>query len=362
MRNALALALAFLTVVAAGADENPVGAGSPNPSDLSSIRGTIRLYSYEDGHDPEYLATFKEQHPNIALDTVAFGSNEEAIAKIKAGFTADVINSCVDEAALEAVESDVYAPLDTSRLVHWEKLWPAMKAMPGITHAGKVYLVPVDAGTSGLIYNADKVTSPPTTWNDLFDAKYEGRASLEDNPVTAIDVGALATGIGDPINMDAGQLESIRDFLREHRGNFRIWSDDDELISLFKSGEIDIASGYVSIARDLQAEGLNVEFATAEEGQMLWTCGYGISPKIAPENVDAAYALLNWYTSLPPQVYAATHWNYLGSNQGIVDAVTPEVRKAASLDTLFDLDNAIPAAPPKNLDARVKAWAEVKAQ
>ena len=68
--------------------------------------------------------------------------------------------------------------------------------------------------------------------------------------------------------------------------------------------------------------------------------------------------MLNWYTSLPAQIYAATNWYYLPSNGCIIDAVTPEVRADAQLDTLFDLDNAIPASPPKDRDASVKAWAE----
>ena len=72
-----------------------------------------------------------------------------------------------------------------------------------------------------------------------------------------------------------------------------------------------------------------MQFAAAEEGQMLWTCGYGISPDIAEENLDAAYALLNWYTSLPPQIYAATNWNYLTSNTGIIDAVPAEGRRGS---------------------------------
>ena len=37
----------------------------------------------------------------------------------------------------------------------------------------------------------------------------------------------------------------------------------------------------------------NAQFAAAEEGQFLWACGYGISPDVAAENLDAAYALLN---------------------------------------------------------------------
>ena len=359
---ALASTMALLLAGCGGGEEKAAGAGATNPSDPASIHGTVKLFSYEDGYDADYLKSFHEMYSNIKLDTASFGSNEEAIAKVKSGFQADVINTCVDEGAQEAVEKGVYAPLDTSRLENWDKIWPAMKEMPGVTSDGKFYVVPVDAGTAGLMYNADKITTAPTSWNDLFDPKYKGRASLQDNAVTAVDIGALATGIADPLNIDAAQLDSVKRFLVEHRGQFRTWwGDQGELASLFKSGEVDIASGYTNITKDLQAEGVNVQFATAKEGQMLWTCGYGISTTIDDENVDAAYALLNWYTSLPAQVYEASNWNYMTSNQGIIDAVTPEVRKDAQLDTLFNLDNAIPAAPPKDRNAWVKAWAEVKA-
>ena len=345
-----------------GGDSTSASAGAANPSDSASITGTVRLYSYEDGFNDDYLASFHEMYPNIKLETAGFGSNEEAIAKIQAGFEADVINTCVDEGALEAVQKGVYAPLDTARLENWDNLWPAMKEMPGITVDGEVFVVPVDAGTAGLIYNADKITTPPDSWTDMFDPQYKDRVSLQDNAVTAIDIGALATGISDPLNMDEAQLEGVKQFLMDNRTQFRtLWEDQGEVLSQFKSGEIDLASGYTSIVKELQADGVNVEFAVGKEGQMLWTCGYGISPDIADENVDAAYALLNWYTSLPAQIYAATNWYYLPSNEGIVDAVTPEVREDAQLDTLFDLDNAIPASPPKDRDAWVKAWAEVKA-
>jgi spermidine/putrescine-binding protein len=363
------LVLAPVTVLAltlagcgGGDDSTPAGAGSTNPSDPASITGTVRLYSYEDGYDAEYLQSFHEMYPGITLETAGFGSNEEAIAKIQAGFEADVINTCVDEGTLEAVQKGVYAPLDTARLENWGEIWPTMKDMPGVTVDGQVYLVPVDAGTAGLIYNADKITTPPDSWTDIFDPQYKGRVSLQDNAVTAIDIGALATGISDPLNMDEAQLDGVKKYLMDNRGQFRtLWEDQGEVLSQFKSGEIDMASGYTNIVKDLQADGVNVEFAVAKEGQMLWTCGYGISPDIADENVDAAYALLNWYTSLPAQIFAATNWSYLTSNEGIIDAVTPEVREDASLDTLFDLDNAIPASPPNDRDAWVEAWAEVKA-
>ncbi|MGH2540022.1 MAG: ABC transporter substrate-binding protein [Actinomycetota bacterium] len=368
LRGLVVVATLSLVAAACGSDDGdptpePGGGGGSSASvDPASITGTIRLYSYSDGFDPDYMETFFETYPNIELETAAFGSNEEAVAKIQAGFEADVVNSCVDEATLEMVNKGMYQPLDVSRLENWDDIWPGMKELPGVIVDDEVYIVPVDAGTAGIMYNADEVTTPPTSWTDLFDPQYAGRASLEDLAITALDVGALALGIDNPLEMTPEQLEQVKQFLIDNRDQFRtFWKGEADVKAQFKSGEIVIASGYPGDAKSLRKEGVNVQFAAAEEGQMLWTCGYGISPDIAEENVDAAYALLNWYTSLPPQVYAATNWNYLTSNQGIIDAVPQKVVEEAALDSLFTLDNAIPASPPDDRAAWIAAWTEVKA-
>jgi spermidine/putrescine-binding protein len=213
------------------------------------------------------------------------------------------------------------------------------------------------------MYNADVITTPPDSWTDLFDPQYAGRASLEDLAITAIDIGALANGIPNPLEMTSDELAMVTQYLKDNRGQFRtFWKGEANVKAQFKSGEIVIASGYPGIAKALRKkDGLNIQFAAAKEGQMLWACGYGISPDIDPANLDAAYALLNWYTSLPPQIYAATNWNYLTSNQGILEAVPAEVVEEAALDSLFESDNAIPASPPDDRAAWVAAWTEVKA-
>jgi spermidine/putrescine transport system substrate-binding protein len=309
------------------------------------------------------METFFEQYPDIDLETAGFGSNEEAVAKIQAGFEADVVNSCVDEATLEMVQKGLYQPLDVERLEHWDDIFPAMKDLPGVIVDDQVYIVPVDAGTAGIIYNSDVVTTPPDSWTDLFDPQWQGRASIEDLAITAIDIGAFVNGIENPLEMSSEQLEQVKQYLIDHRGQFRtFWKGGADIKSQFKSGEVVIASGYPDYATSLREQGVPVEFVPAKEGQMLWVCGYGISPDA--ENVDAAYALLNWYTSLPPQIYAATNWSYLTSNQGILEAVPQEVVDAASLDafagTAEDV-NLLPASPPENREEWVAAWIEVKA-
>jgi len=361
------LSVVALVAISCGTDtstQQPAGSGSGSTS-AAPASGTLRLYSYSDGFDPEYMTTFYEQYPDIDLETKGFSSNDEAVAQLLAGTEADVINSCVDEATLEMVQRGMYAPLDTSRLEHWDDIWPSMKELPGVVVDGEAYIVPVDAGTAGIMYNADVVTEAPDSWLDLFDPQWAGQASMEDLSVTAIDIGALANGISDPLSMDDAQLETVKNFLIEHRDQFRtFWKGEADIKAQFKNGEVVIASGYPGTAKQLRDEGVNVQFAPAQEGQMLWTCGYGISPDA--ENVDAAYALLNWYTSLPPQIYAAEEFSYVTSNQNIVNEVSSEVLDATGISGFVTGGeaselNLIPASPPENRAAWVAAWTEVKA-
>ncbi|MEP6759592.1 MAG: extracellular solute-binding protein [Actinomycetota bacterium] len=360
---ALLIAVGLVAAACGGKTSAATTTRAPGASiDPASITGTIRLLSYSDGFDPGYLAAFEQTYPNITIESSSMGSNEEAIAKIQAGFDADVVNSCVDEATLEMVQKGIYAPLDQSRLTNWNDLFPSMQTLPGVQVDGQVYMVPVDAGTSGIVYDADVVTTPPTSWADLFDPQWSGRAGMEDIAVTAFMIGALTNGITDPINMDQTQIDQVKQYLIDHKSQFRtFWKGDAEVKALFKSGEIVISSGYPDTAKALQKEGVNAQFATAKEGQFLWACGYGITPNIDPANLDAAYALLNYYSSPQAELYEAQTWNYQVANQKVLDIASPELIQQASLDAPFHMENAIPASPPANRDAWVAAWTEVKA-
>ena len=368
-RAIVAALIAVFGLIAAacgeGTAETPPAATGGEPTVAPDPSGRLRLFSYSDGFDPDYMETFREQYPDIELATASFGSNDEAVAKLLAGFEADVVNSCVDEATLDMVQRGLYQPLDVSRLEHWDDIWPSMKELPGVIVDGEVYIVPVDAGTAGIMYDADVVTTPPDSWLDLFDPQWAGRASLEDLSVTAIDVAGFATGVTNPIEMTPDQLETAKQFLIDHRDQFRtFWKGEADIKAQFKNGEVVISSGYPGTAAALRQSGVNVQFAAAKEGQMLWTCGYGLSPDA--ENLDAAYALLNWYTSLPPQQYAAENFSYVTSNMGIVDLVSEEVLNATGISGFVTAGegtsvNLIPASPPADRQSWVQAWTEVKA-
>jgi spermidine/putrescine-binding protein len=356
--------LCAMLVIAAACSSNNAdsggGGGGGSPGSTTEPSGTLRLFSYGDGFDDDYIKSFREQYPQVDLKTSPFGSNDEAVAKLQAGFQADVVNSCVDESTLEMVQKGLYQPLDLSRIPDWGKIFPAFKTLPGVTVDGKTYMIPVDAGTAGIMYNADAITTPPTSWKDLFDPQYKGQAAMEDISVTAIDIGALILGYSDPLSMTPDQLDNVKNYLIDHKDQFRtFWHSDAEVNNLFKNGEIVIASGYPGNALALQKEGVNVKFVAAQEGQMLWTCGYGISTDA--QNIDAAYALINWYLSPEAELYEAKYFAYTVANSRVLDIAPQKLIDEASLDSPYHFDNAIPASPPKDRSAWTEVWTEVKA-
>lgn len=355
---ALIAALALVSAACSSSSGSPTPSGSGGSAAAPS--GTLRLFAYSDGFAPAYMKAFHQQYPDVNLVTSAFGNGDEAVAKMQAGFQADVVNSCVDENTQTMVQNGLYQPLDVSRIPDWKNVFPAMKTLPGVVVDGKVYMIPIDAGTAGIMYNADVITTPPTSWNDLFDPQYQGKAAIEDNSTTAIDIGALANGISDPIHMSSDQLDMVKNFLIDHKSQFRTyWQSDSDITSLFKSGEVVISSGYPGNAQILQREGYNVKFVAAKEGQMLWTCGYGI--QTGASNTDAAYALINYYLDWHQELFEAKTWSYQVANQLVLKHASPTLIEQASLDAPYNYQNAIPASPPTDRQAWTQVWQEVKA-
>jgi len=359
----IVVGLCAATAVGCGDKASTQDSGDTS-AEPGQVSGSLRLFAYEDGFAPKYLKPFRQQNPDLDLQAAAFDSGDAAIAKMRAGFDADVLNMCVEENAERLVQLGLVQPIDTSRIKYWDNIFPAFKDLPGVTMPdGKHYMVPVDAGTTGLVYNSDKISPAPTKFADIFDPKYAGKAAMIDYPVTAIQVGALALGYEDPTNLTDEQLENIKNLYidAKKRGQFRtFWQSWSDIANLLKTGEVEISMGYPGNSLEIQREGYPIEYKLAEEGQLLWTCGYGITKTC--KNLDAAYALINYYLSPEAEAFEAKTWNYMVTNEEALKVVDPKVREEARLDMAYDLGNARPAAPPaQSYEKWVRIWQEIKA-
>jgi spermidine/putrescine transport system substrate-binding protein len=354
----LRLATAGVAVLSLGLAACGSDGGSDSGGKGGAPSGTLHTFTYSDTVADSKIAHFKKAYPDIKLETATFESNDEAAAKIRAGFRADVIELCLDEQG-PLVEAGMLAPIDTSRLTHWDDLDPTFRDATGVSNNGEVTMVPEEAGAVGLIYNREAFPNGVDSWADLFDPQYKGQVAMDGGYwLPPIAEWALANGSTDPMNLDDDQVEEAKDALSQLRddGQFRAFAQSDsDMANMFKSGEIILSDGGRATADDIQKGGGNVAWALPKEGALSWVCGLAISSKA--DNVDAAYAFINDATSPPTQALFGNS-GYVMMNPKAVPLVKDHYTEMADPRSL---KGAYPETAPANADTWRKAWQEVKA-
>jgi spermidine/putrescine-binding protein len=359
MRTALlALPAALLLTVAlsaCGSTHNTSTA--PAPADpKASLTGTLRTFTYEDTVAPHLLDPFEEANPGLDVKTATFDSDSEAAAKLVGGFQADVVEACADEIN-PLSEQNLLRPLDTKGIPGFDRL--TFHDAPGVTdEKGQVLFVPVSAGPQGLIVNTEKVKDLPHSWKALFEPRFKGEVAIEgDEAITPIGEAALAMGIKKPMEMTAKQIAEVTAFLKEHKGQFRSYTESDsDTINLLKSGEVVLADGGRGTAIAAEEAGIPVEWIAPKEGPLSWICGLGIPADSA--NVEAAYKLINYYVSPAAQAQSAEE-GYVVTNSKALPLVAKKYAESADPGSV---KNAIAEREPANYEEYVHAWQEVEAE
>ena len=215
------------------------------------------------------------------------------------------------------VENDLIREIDTSRLKNWagnsyiaDYMSEGNPGFDFIGYDGRIYGVPTVLQGDSFAYLPDQ-TGELDSYAALFDPKFKGFVSLEDNYTTAGQKTALylkATGqaeIGDPADMTPEEIKSVMDFLIEHKknGQFRvIWSSFEQAVDLLTSQEVHVMDCWEPMVFVAASQGHNVKYAAPKEGYLLWSMAAYIvnDPDKSEEEIEATYQLLDfmlgpWY-------------------------------------------------------------------
>lgn len=270
---------------------------SPSPSSSSSGADakTLHIYTWANYTDDELLKSF-EAKTGIRPVVDIFDSNEAMLAKIQAGGgSAYSVIFPSDYMVVEMIKLGLLSPLDKSKLTGLEHLnakWKNPIYDPNNAHS-----VPATWGTTGLIYDPEKLGKTITDWNFL----WQNKGSLKRRITLINDVrevmGATLRSLGYSYNSsDPAQIEKAYKKLVELKtaiASFLTNGWEDQLAS----GDLFISMAYSSDALALMEEKPSLEYVIPRSGSSLWTDTMVI-PKSAP-NPDAAYQWLNFL--LDPQ-------------------------------------------------------------
>lgn len=229
-------------------------------SSPAKAAGELNLLTWEGFADPSFASIF-EQQTGCKVTATYIGNNEEIMAKLGAGGNVyDVVLPDIDATGI-LVKMDVIELLDKNRLEHWGEMPKSFTEFPGVQVDGKIWAMPWTWGSIPMMYLPDKISDPITSLADLWNPKYAGHVSLQDNKVSLYTAARLLYGRDfNSYHMNADQLAAVRDKLVEQRHVPRkYWATAGELVNPYANGEVWLSTtwgGYQSVL--LEEQGIHV--------------------------------------------------------------------------------------------------------
>ena len=266
------------------------GSAAADPDD-QPICYTWGGYEVPEMHQ-EYIAKYGES-PRFSL----WGDEEEAEAKLRAGFKPDVGMPCSYKVK-KWHDFGYLKTIDTSRLEHWNDVLEPLKHVPDMEIDGNRLMVCAWWGLTSVTFRTDlapQYVDPAShTWGILWDPELAGRLSMIDSLIDGVMVAAIYSGAKDPFNMTAAEVAKTKALMQEQRPLLRFYTNDTtSWEQALASGELIAAASWNSTVLNLKNEGLPVAFMNPKEGPMTWTCGIVQFTQGDPAMEDRAYDLID---------------------------------------------------------------------
>ncbi|MDX6691485.1 MAG: putative spermidine/putrescine transport system substrate-binding protein [Solirubrobacteraceae bacterium] len=361
--RAMALVTVSCWVIACGSDDKKKSSSSAKGPDISAQgEGKLNIVNWEGYADSSYVKAF-EKESGCQVKSVPAGTSDEMFTKFRSGGGGqyDLVSPSGD-ASLRLIKSGAVAPLDTSKLTNFKDLAPQLQSPAFNTVDGKNYGMSFMWGADVLIYNADKIKTPPTSWADLYDPKYKGKITVPDNPIQIADPALQFFGASNPFAIDQATLDKVKGKLLAQRKLVRkYWVLASDFESLFKSGDAIIGAGWPLMTNDLKKAGLNVAEVLPKEGVTGWSDSWMLSAKA--KHPICAYKYMNYVTSPKVQAKVADVTAYSPANTKTCAVVGDARCKALHITDTKYYDTIkyweTPTAPT-NYRQWTDTWAEVR--
>jgi len=265
------------------------------------IGGELDFMVWEGYTDTLFAKPF-EDACGVKVNATYMGSSDDLVAKLRAGGaeTIDLISPSSD-AATAIIDAGLASPLDLSRIPSYADLSEGFRNLKVARKDSTVFGVPWAFGPNPLIYDSTKVAKPDS-WGMLWDKKYRGKLSLQDDIATLYMV-AQYLGMDDPndpsrlYNLSDEDLAKVKAKMLELRPNVRkYWVTAGDMTQLFQSHEVVAGEGWPLMTNQLRQAKFPAAETIPKEGTTAWADHWVLTK--GAKNLDAAYAWLE-YTAQP---------------------------------------------------------------
>jgi len=342
-RTILALAFALTTA--------PLFASAVLADDLTviSFGGAVQK-----AQQKAYYESFTQES---GIKVIAGEYNGEQ-AKIKAmveahNVTWDVVE--VESAELyRGCEEGIYEQLDYAKIGDKKDFLPKAVSDCGVG---------TFVWSTVLAYDADKLKTPPASWQDFWDVKkFPGKRGLRKGAKFTLEIALLADGVppADVYKVLATKEGAERAFrkLDEIKSSIQWWEAGAQPPQMLAAGDLVMSSAYNGRIATAQAEGKNLKIVWAGS---IYDADHWAIPAGTPKMADA-YKFIAFASRPGPQQVYSSQITYGPTNLKAVEGLDPKraaqlptapenLKGALASDTQFWVEHG------EELEQRFNAWA-----
>jgi putative spermidine/putrescine transport system substrate-binding protein len=282
-RRLLALAGAATIAVAACSGAG----GSPAPSAQASLgagEGEVDLiiwagYAERGATDPafDWVTPFEEK-TGCKVNTIDMTDSNNGVTLMQSGDYDG--GSFSGDATQRLMAGGIVAPVNTALIPNYANIFEGLKNKAHNSLDGVPYGVPHGRGPNLLMYNTDVVTTPPTSWDVVWNggADGTGKVSVYDSSIYIADAALHAKqkqpdlGIDNPYQLTQPQFDAAIALLEKQRDAGALyWGTYADQVASYTAGDVTTGTSWQFQANLLQGDNQPIAAVLPDEGSTGWS-------------------------------------------------------------------------------------------
>lgn len=327
-------------------------------SSCSSYAPNEVLYVYNWG---EYIdSTVNEQFEKefgIKVIYDEYDNNESMYASLKNGAAKYDVIFPSDYMIGRLISEDMIEPLNFDNIPNYEHIMERFKGME--YDPEEKYSVPYMWGTICLLYNPKYVDEEPTSWDILWDKKYDGKTLMYNNSRDAIGLSLIRNNKS--VNTEnVEELNTAADNVVELKKNLQAFVSD-EIFNRMESESAYITPAYAGDALSMIEENPDLCIAKPVEGTNLYIDSMCVVKN--SRNKEAAEKYINFMCREDIAMLNCLETWYSTPHQQVFDNLDEEIKNdgiSYPSEEYLDKTQVYTNLSPETLELYTDLWIKIK--
>lgn len=312
----------------------------------------ISVFNCGDYIDESLIKKF-EAETGYKVEYSTYDTNEIMYSKLKSGGNKYDLVFPSDYMIERLIKEDMAEKIDFNNIPNYKYIDDKFKNLS--YDPNNEYSVPYMWGTIGIIYNPEEVTDPVTSWDILWDKKYDKNIIMFNSVRDTMSIALKRLGYS-MNSTNPSEIKKAADSLIAQKPIVKAWFVD-QVKDVMINDEASLATVWSGDANYIISENPKLEYVVPEEGSNKWFDAMVI-PK-GSQNKMGAEAFINFLTDPDNSLQNVDYIQYYTPNWKTFEMLDDETKESYPSDEVLNTCEVFTDLDRKTLDLYSDEWIRI---